>query len=97
MLLLSFTLIKLGKKQAALKEFFFHLVIFIFGYVGSLWLHGLFSSCEEQGPLFSCGVQASQISGFSCCRARALGHSCFSSCSWRAQKLWLPGSRAQAQ
>ena len=29
----------------------------------------------------SCGVSASHCGGFSCCRAQALGHICFSSCS----------------
>ena len=31
-----------------------------------------FSSCGEQG-YSSCGARASHCSGFSCCRARALG------------------------
>ena len=97
MLSLFFTLIKLGKNKQLLK-IFFYLIIFSFGCVGSLLLPGLFSSCGEQGPLFRCGVQASQSRGFSCCRAQAGGHSSFSSCSRRAQKLWWPlGSRAQAQ
>ena len=38
---------------------------FIFGCVGSLLLHTLFSSCREQGILSSCGSQASHRSGFS--------------------------------
>ena len=33
-----------------------------------------FSSCSERGLLSSCGVQAFHCSGFSCCRAQALGH-----------------------
>ena len=42
-------------------------------------LRELFSSCGEQGLLSSCGVRASRHSGFSCCRAQALGHAGFSS------------------
>ena len=38
----------------------------------------------------------SHYSDFSCCRAQALGHTGFSICSVWAQKLWLPGPRAQA-
>ena len=39
-----------------------------------------FSSCGEQGLLSSFGARASHCSGFSCCRAQALGHRDFSSC-----------------
>ena len=46
---------------------------FIFGSAGSLSLHGRFFSCGERRLLSSCGVQASHFSGFSCCRAWALG------------------------
>ena len=45
---------------------------FIFGSDGSLLLHGVCSSCSEQGLLFCCGVQASHCGGFSC-GAQALG------------------------
>ena len=34
----------------------------------------VFSSCGKQGPVSSCGAQASHCSGFSCCRARAPEH-----------------------
>ena len=34
---------------------------------------GLLSSCSKQGLLSSCGTGASHCSGFSCCRAWALG------------------------
>ena len=47
---------------------------------GSSLLHGLFSSCGEQGPLFQHG-------GFSCCRAQDLGYTSFRSCSSRALEL----------
>ena len=46
---------------------------FIFGCTGSLLLCGLFSRCSEQGLVSSRGVRASRCSGFSCCRAQALG------------------------
>ena len=42
-----------------LKNIFIHL--FIFGCAGSSLLHGLFSSCNEQGLLFSYSAQASRL------------------------------------
>ena len=39
----------------------------------------------------------SRCTGFGCCGTRALERAGFSSCSTRAQELWLAGSRAQAQ
>ena len=48
----------------------------------------------EQGVLSSCGVQAPPCSGFSCCRAQALGLVGFSSCGTWAQQLQLQGSTA---
>ena len=45
--------------------------------------------------LSSCDERASHCSGFSCCKAPALGHMGFSS-NTRAQQLWLPGSIAVA-
>ena len=42
-----------------------------------------FSGCGEQGLLSSCGAQASDCSGFSCCRAGALEHG-LGSCSTQA-------------
>ena len=39
-----------------------------------------FSSCSESGLLSSCGAWVSHCSGFSCCRAQALGYWEFSSC-----------------
>ena len=64
---------------------FLKLYLFIFGYVGSLLLHRLFSSCGEQGllspVLVSWGAQASHCGDFFCCEALALGHMDFSSCS----------------
>ena len=48
-----------------------------------------------------CGARALRCSGFSCCRARALGtwaqQLWLVGCRAQAQQLWLVGSRAQAQ
>ena len=41
------------------------IILFLFGW--------LFSNCSEQGLLSSCGARASHCSGFSCCRAQAVG------------------------
>ena len=63
-----------------------------------------FPSCGEQGLLSTCGAWASHCSGFSGCRAQALGYSGsvivvirLSSCGAQGQQLQLLGSRAQAQ
>ena len=57
--------------------------LFMFDCAGSLLLHGLFSTCAEQGLLASCDIWASHCGGFSCCWAWALGFMPFSSCgSW---------------
>ena len=60
---------------------------FIFGWVMSLLLCGLFCSCGVRGLLSSCSAWASRCSGFSCFGARAP--------ACRLQQL--PDSRAQAQ
>ena len=70
-------------------NFFQNIILFIFGCAGSWLLHGLFSSCSEQGLLSSCSVRASHCSDFSRCRAQALGHPGFSSCS---SQLYSTGS-----
>ena len=76
-----------------------NLVLPVLGCAGSLLLGGLFFSCfsyrvsslvREWGLLSSYGAGASHCSGFSCCRAGALGCVGF-------QSAWLPGSRAQTQ
>ena len=61
----------------------------LFSYFCLCWsslLCGFFSSCSHLGrgvAILLCGAQASRCSGFSCCRAWALGHIGFSSCgSW---------------
>ena len=68
-----------------------------FGYAGSLLLHKLFSSFGKWGLLSSCPAWATHGSCFSCRGARALGCAGFGSCSAKAQQLWVPGHRAQAQ
>ena len=50
------------------------LKLLIFVCAGSSLLCALFSSWGELGLLFTCGARASHCGGFSCCRARALGH-----------------------
>ena len=47
-------------------------ILFIFGYARSSLLLRLFTSCSEQGLLYS-GAQSSQSGGFSCFGALALG------------------------
>ena len=61
-------------------EFFFFFFLFDIYLFVCFWLHwasvavhGFFSSCGERGLLRSCGTPASHCSGFSCCRAGALG------------------------
>lgn len=55
--------------------------------LGLLHQHGLSSSCGEQRLLSGGGAQASRCSGFPCCRARALRHTSFSSCSsWALER-----------
>ena len=71
--------------------------LFIFGCTRYSLLHELFSSCSEQDQPFNCHMQASYCHGLSCCRAQALGHAGFSSCSMQTQQLLPSGSRAQVQ
>ena len=50
--------------------------LFIYLFMAALGLRcctQAFSSCGERGLLFGCGSWPSHCSGFSCCRARALG------------------------
>ena len=68
----------------------FHFIYLFIGCVGSSLLHGLFSSCGEQGLFCICGVWVSHCAGFFYHGPRALGCSVLSTCS-------PPGSRAQAQ
>ena len=68
-----------------------------FGCTGSLLLHRLFFSFDEQQLLSSCGAQASHCGGFSCCRAQALGHMGFSSYIFRALESRLNSCGSWAQ
>ena len=90
-----------------IENFILHLENIYLGCCGSSLLRGLFSSCSEQGPLSGRSVQASHCSGFSCCKARALGHmgisscnsqapehrlSSYGACAWLLRGMWvLPG------
>ena len=65
----------------------YNFIYYIFGYAGSSFLQGLFSSCGEQGLISSCGSEVPHCSSFSCCRAWVLGHVGFSSCSTWTQPL----------
>ena len=62
--------------------FWIFIYLLIFGCAGSSLLHRFFSTCTKQGLRSSCSAWASHFSGFSCCRARALGRMGFSSGSW---------------
>ena len=63
----------------SIRKYSFHIFLinlFIYLFLAALGLHccaQAFSSCDEQGLLFRCGVQASHCGGLSCCGARALG------------------------
>ena len=78
------------------KLYFIYLFVCLFGCVGSSLLCTGFLQLWRAGATLHCSAWASHCSGFSCCRARALG-------VWasvvvaQAQQLWLAGSRAQAQ
>lgn len=70
-----------------LVTYFFHFfcgkfIFMYFGCVECFLLRRLFSSCGQQGLISSCGVQASQCFGFSCCRALALEHMLSSRGTW---------------
>ena len=49
------------------------MVFLFFGCVGSLLLCAGFLWLQRAGATLCCGARASHCSGFSCCRARALG------------------------
>ena len=55
-------------------------IFYFFWQAEFLLLPGLFSSCDKQVILSSCGVQTSYCSGFSCCWECGLGCTGFSSC-----------------
>ena len=56
----------------ALKTFYSHLKIFMFGYSGSWLLCAGFLQLQQAGPALDCDAWASHCSGFSYCRAWAL-------------------------
>ena len=59
--------------------FFLKFILFLAA-LGLHWCSLAFSSCSERGLLRRCSAWVSHCSGFSYCRARALGHTGFSSC-----------------
>ena len=72
--------------------FFKNFYLFFFGCARSLLLWELFSSCIEQGLLSSWGAQASHCSGFSRCKAWAVGAQASAVLAWG-----LGSCRTQAQ
>ena len=82
------------------KTFFLFLkfiYLFIFVCIGSSLLHVGFLQLQLRrvGATLRCDAQA-YCSGFSCCRAWALGAQASVVAAMWAQQLWLAGSRAQA-
>ena len=61
--------LRFGKKKKKVC-LLIHLFLAALGLCCCAWV---FSSCGEQGQFHSCGSQASQCGGFSCCRGQALG------------------------
>ena len=59
-------------------KIFFYLFLAVLDLRCCVWV---FSSCGERGLLSRCDVRFSHCSGFSCCRAWALGYVGLSSCS----------------
>ena len=55
------------------RYFIFIFIYLIFSCVGSSLLHAGFLQLQQAGATLRCGSQASHCSGFSCCRAQALG------------------------
>ena len=67
------------------RVFCFVLIIYLFmTALGLRCCTRAFSKCGQRGLLYSCSILASHCSGFACCRAQALGLSCFNSCASRA-------------
>ena len=60
-------------------------MLFIYFWLPWLFVTTLFSSCGGKGLLSGNGTRASLCSGFSCCRAQALG--CVGFSSWGSQAL----------
>ena len=58
------------------------LLVYLFGFAGSSFLRGLFSTYSEWGLLSSFSVWASHCSSFSCCGSPALWHRLNSCATW---------------
>ena len=84
--------------------FLFYVILFIYFWLCWVFIAlQVFPSCGEQELLSSCSARASHCSGFSCCRAQALGarapaavaHGLSRHNSWalraQAQKYWCTG------
>ena len=69
---------------ALFKKFLFINFLAVLGLGCCVWA---FSSCSKRGLLSSCSERSSHDSGFSCCRAEALGCMSFSICGAQAQQL----------
>ena len=70
--------------------FFFYIILFIY-----FWLCWVFVAVSRRYSLVAVRGLL-HCSGFSCCGAQTLGRVGFSSCSTRAQYLWLWNSKARA-
>ena len=86
------------RPQGSPKCFFLKIIIylFIFGCVGSSLLCAGFLQLLRAGTTLHCGARASHCSGFSCCRAWALGARGFSSCGTWALERRLSSCGARA-
>ena len=76
-----------GDSYKTLNNGYFKIFIYLFLAVLAWLLHGLFSSCREQGLLPSCSVWASLVA------EHTLGHSVLRSCSARTH-CWVLSSPA---
>ena len=77
---------KLGSKvNHGLYFIFLLFILAVLGLCGCKWA---FSSWSEHRLFFIAVRGLSHCGGFSCCRAWALWHTGFSSCSTQAQQLW---------
>ena len=61
-----------GLPKSMFLFFFKDLILFIFGFVGSLLLRKGFLWLRRAGATLCCGAPASHCGGFSCCEAWAL-------------------------
>ena len=86
-----------GKHPVSVHPVSFYSVCLFLALLGLHCCTWAFSSCGEQGLLYSWGVQAPHCAGFSSCKAQVPGHVGFSSCSSPALELSPSscGTRAQ--